>query len=213
MTFKDFSITILIWLLLFCIIIVAQMNHWNFLLDFYQFNPLPRSFEFFLGAIGAQSLKAGFRFKSNCSAFILMTLPILVYCLLVSETDRSPDLMILFFIPGSFLFIISTAGSDIDGVKSFRKNRFLVYLGNASFSLYMIHALLLGIFSIEMRLFFARKFYSSAYLESMFLGVFILSTVCLSTLTHTCFESPIRESLLRKLKRSWLTQNDVSERD
>lgn len=196
---KYFLSVAALWLGLSGFVLLADSRNWHAALDFYIYNPLPRSYEFVLGAIGAQWVKAGFRFRSTISALAAMMLPVLLYCIAVPEPSRSSALMNLMFIPGAFLLIVATAGNEIDRGKSFLYRRGFVQLGEASFALYMTHAMLLGLFLIFIVLPLRHQFYTSLPLEVSLSVMFILVCVGVSILVHRFFEFPVRRKLLKIL--------------
>jgi len=199
--FKQILIAVITWSIFVFIVIISKSKGWNSVIDFFQMYPVPRAYEFFLGAIGAQWIKAGGKSGSKMLSIIVMVVPNFVYCTFIPEASRCSELMILIFIPGVFLFIVAIAGKDNDGIKCWMQRALLVHLGDASFSLYMIHALLLGVFSIIINLYITKEFFSSIYLETLFVVLFVFVSVTLSLLVHRYLEFPTRQILLRFLKQ------------
>jgi peptidoglycan/LPS O-acetylase OafA/YrhL len=199
-SFEYLGCIAVVWLALAGVISIAQFFHWHGLLDFYLYHPLPRSFEFFLGAIGAQWIKSGCRFPSVITSMVVMIVPAMLYETVVRDVTSCPDLLNVLFIPGAFLLIISTAGRDCDGMKSWLHRPVLVRLGDASFALYMIHAMLLSVFAAYIAAFFSRSYHSSPALEWLLTLLFILAAVLASLLVHDLFELPVRLRLMRDLK-------------
>jgi len=187
----------LIWLVLVSFILISQEKAWAALLDFFLYNPLPRALEFFLGALGARWIKAGFRVNSGILSLCLMSLPVLSYSILVPEAAICPALMNALFMPGAFLFILWAAGADYDGLKSWLQNNFFVRFGAASFALYMTHALLLAVYERVT----AGYFRSYSILRIELVVIYLFMAVILSLIVHGCFEFPMRKWLLSKLKR------------
>jgi peptidoglycan/LPS O-acetylase OafA/YrhL len=199
--FKYIEWVVFIWLVLVAFSVVAQAKSWNAVLDFYLYHPLPRAMEFFLGALGARWMKAGFRFKSVIASLFLMIMPVLIYCACVTETLECPMLMNLLFIPGAFLLILSTAGREYDGRKSWLQRDFFVRLGDASFALYMTHALLLGLYARLIRCYFKNYFYSSLSREVALTLLYLVAATVLSLVVHLFFEVPARKNFLHVLSR------------
>lgn len=197
--FKYLELVVSLWLVLAAFSAIAQTRHWNAVLDFYLYHPLPRAAEFFLGAIGARWMKAGVRFESIIASLFLMIMPILIYCACVPEALECPALMNLLFIPGAFLLIFSAAGREYDGMKSWLQQAFLVRLGDASFALYMTHALLLGLYARLISRYFKDYFYSSLSREAALTVLYLLAATVLSLAVHLSFEIPMRKILLHLL--------------
>lgn len=172
------------------------MENWATALDFYLYHPLPRAPEFFLGALGAQWVKTGFRFRSVILSLLIMVLPVLLYCACVPPAAECAALMNLLFIPGAFLLILSTAGQECDRTRSWLQQNFLVRLGDASFALYMTHALFLGLYSRLIIGYFNSYFYSSLSRETALTILYLSAAVALSLMVHLFFEVPARKALL-----------------
>ncbi len=194
--FKYLGLVVFTWLALVAFSVAAQAKHWNAALDFYLYHPLPRAPEFFLGALGARWIKAGFRFQSVMASLLLMILPVLIYCACVAEASECPALMNLLFVPGAFLLILSTAGRDYDGMKSSLRRHFFVRLGDASFALYITHALLLGLYARLITSYFRNYFYSSLSREIALTVLYLVAAVVLSLMVHLSFELPARKTAL-----------------
>jgi peptidoglycan/LPS O-acetylase OafA/YrhL len=126
-----------------------------------------------------------------------MLLPVLVYEFTVPIASQCPELLNILFIPGAFLLILAAAGAELDGSAHWLQHRFMVRLGDASFALYMIHALLLGLFAAAIQRYFDALFFSSRFVESIFATGFVLFAIAASVLVHNGFEHPVRIALLR----------------
>jgi peptidoglycan/LPS O-acetylase OafA/YrhL len=189
------------WLGFLALLVAANAEHRQNFLDLCFYNPLSRSGEFILGAIGAQWLKTGLRFTSPLGAVVLMTVPILLYCDYVPEPFQCSNVIDMLFIPGAFLLIIAIAGNQTDGLTSWLNRRMFVLLGDSSFALYMIHAIILGIFTVYAKKYFSSTFYQSTQFELFFVSFFCAVTVLFSILVHLKFELPTRDKLLKILAR------------
>jgi len=190
------------WLGFLVVLVATNANQWQNVLDFCFYNPLPRTGEFMLGAIGAQWLKTGLRFPSPIGAVLLMTVPILLYCACVPVPSRCGNVIDMLFIPGAFFLIIAVAGNETDGLTSWLNHRIFVVLGDSSFALYMIHAIILGICTVYARKDLPTTLYQSSQFELFFAAIFCVVTVLLSILVHFKFELPARARLLKIVGRS-----------
>ena len=131
---------------------------------------------------------------------VVMIVPALLYVIVVRNVLSCPDLLNLLFIPGAFLLIISTAGRDCDAIKSWLHRAVFVRLGDASFALYMTHAMLLNVFADFIAAFFSRSHHMSPTLEWLLTLLFILVAILTSLLVHDLFHQPVRLRLMRDLK-------------
>jgi len=194
---------IVLWAILLIVSLIGEQHHWDATLDFILYYPTPRFVEFMLGACGAVLMRNGWKFKSRGTSVALMIIPILLYCYWRPEADglRSGAAMIAIFVPGAFLLIMSIAKLDIDGTSSWMQNRTLVFLGEASFALYMTHALFLSVFTTVRNHFFPLSNSSVLWGEVMTIACLALM-VMISVATHVGIEQPLRLWLMRKFSLS-----------
>jgi len=156
--------------------------------------------EFMLGASGALLMRAGWQFRSRSFALATMVVPIVLYELWVPGGSAywSPAAVVQLFIPGAFLMIMALAKTDNSGRKSWMQNRVLVFLGEASFALYMTHALFLAPFTkMRDRLFPISN--TSPYWGEVMVVVYVVMALGVAIATHLVFEQPVRLWLMRKL--------------
>jgi peptidoglycan/LPS O-acetylase OafA/YrhL len=165
--------------------------------DFLIYHPVAKMAEFLLGAAGASLSKAGWRFRSPALAMALMTLPVLAFQDFTPSPLNDAATIEISFIPGCLLLIIAVAGHEIDGKRSWLQHPWLVQLGDASFALYMTHALMLGLFGLFLEKFFNDRFYASAPLEWSLVCLYAASAVLVAVAVHFGLERPARRRLLR----------------
>jgi peptidoglycan/LPS O-acetylase OafA/YrhL len=189
----------LYWIAIICTASLAQENSWGEFLDFFFYSPVPRLFEFILGAVSAVSFKSGTRYNSRSISIIVMVVPNFVYCLAVPEPLRCSLIMDYLFIPGAVLLIISMVTNEFDFSSTWTKNPLLIELGDASFSLYMIHAMLIRMFVIFIFATLGSYFQSSFYLEAFLAILFLFVATIISLVIHRRFEVPVRIILMRLL--------------
>jgi peptidoglycan/LPS O-acetylase OafA/YrhL len=89
------------------------------------------------------------------------------------------------------------AASDISGRASWLQNKIFVFLGEASFSLYMTHALFLGAFCLAVPALFPEMLQSTTQGELMRL-VYLTYAILISAGCFYFVETPIRYFLLRR---------------
>jgi peptidoglycan/LPS O-acetylase OafA/YrhL len=198
---KSAGIAAAVWLGFVGLLVAANAYQWRAFLDFCFYNPLPRTGEFLLGALGAQWIKIGFRFHSIKGALVLMTLPVLLYYAWAPAASRSANLMDMLFIPGAFLLIITIAGNEFDGAKSWLNQPVFVRLGEASFALYMVHAILWHVLIYCFEKLILVPIDYSTQIEVLFIMFFIIISILFSIFVHLRFELPARHKLLQVLCR------------
>jgi peptidoglycan/LPS O-acetylase OafA/YrhL len=187
------------WLCLGAVIITAYVRHWDVVLDVCLYHPVPRFFEFALGALGARWLQQGLKPPSSLVALAVMLVPVLGYFLAAGPGKAGADILNLLFIPGAFLLILAVAAEGRAGGAKILRHPWLVALGEASFALYMVHALLLGVL-IQAVLTPVMRWYNAH--EAVELGTIALYAACavaLSLVVHLWVEAPLRRWLMRRL--------------
>jgi len=190
-----------LWAAWFGIAVLATMQHWGRVLDILEYFPLSRFLEFVLGAAAALQLKRRSFCVSKTAALAALAMPLAFYCVLVpvSSDLRSGPVMISLVIPGALLLIVAAALADIQGYRSVLRIPVLVFLGEASFALYMTHAMLLSL----MR-YFASKIFphvGSILVQAECFRVFyIVCAILLSCVVYYYIEHPLRFRLLRKIR-------------
>ncbi len=187
------------WLVLLLLALVSKDREWFAALDILFYHPAPRFFEFALGACGALLLRSGYAFRATGLSVALIVIPVALYCLLVPDANDGQSSAVLneLAVPGFFLLIVSLAQMDADGQASWMHNPRLVFLGEASYALYMTHALVLFAFSLMCsRLGLLSQ--SSGVLGDLGTAAFAAVAIEVSVVAHRDFEAPAREYLSRR---------------
>jgi peptidoglycan/LPS O-acetylase OafA/YrhL len=119
--------------------------------DFFYFSPAVRILEYIQGAMVCRLIIHGHRFpiRSTLVMFLAgVALPLFVFSIL--DPSRNTGIAGLVVNPGFLVLIAVASGRDIDGKKAattrFISSRAFVWFGDVSYSLYMMHALVLGAF-------------------------------------------------------------------
>ena len=167
--------------------------------------PLPRMFEFALGAAAALYLRDG---AARTGPWLGTLACATVLCVAWFTLGPYPPgiaspLLIEWFAPACALLIYLVAQSDVRGGSRWLRGRGLVFLGEASFALYMTHAVLLGIVVHFLRPVFPSSQTSVLVGEGVRL-LYLCAAVALAAAVHRGFEAPVREVLLR-----WLDASDM----
>ena len=193
-----------LWFLLGGALLLASAEGWGRILDILMYHPVPRLFEFSLGAFGARWLQQGFRPPPVAWALVAVMLPADCYVLVtgpqkscVRYSARSSRAM-----PSALLFILSVAAAERTGRAGLLLHPRLIMLGEASFALYMTHALWLGVFAHAVLPRVAFWHDSSLYLEVGAIILYLVCAIALSIVVHLWVEMPLRLWLLRRLMPS-----------
>ena len=112
------------------------------------------------------------------------------------DAEYESVVMIQLFVPGALLLIMSLARRDTAGVTSILTRKQLVFLGDASYALYMTHALFLGVFAAVRRHVFAISS-TSIFWGEVITIIYLLIAVGISVLVHLYFELPAKKWLLK----------------
>jgi peptidoglycan/LPS O-acetylase OafA/YrhL len=118
--------------------------------NFFYFFPPARLVEFAMGALACQSLIGGLRvpFRSVWITFSVTTIvPLIIYCHLVQSSHQYLTITGLVVTPGFIATIFVTASRDAlrrPKSKQLLRTRQMVWLGDVSYSYYMVHVLVLG---------------------------------------------------------------------
>jgi len=191
------------WLMFGLIVLSGKAFHSGAILDWAQYHPGAHILEFIAGAAGARLLGSGWPQNRGFRVFSwLLTVPLIMYCILVAEPSRNSPFMLFSIMPAFFLLIANLAAADLAGKKSFLHNKALVLIGDSSYSLYMIHALWLGVCYWAFSHFTKHTHISLTWWNGA-LGtlVFISSAVSISIVMHLRFEVPVRRFLLSSLSK------------
>lgn len=190
---------LLLWLGLGTLICVAYAHGWEAILDFCLYHPVPRFFEFFLGAVGARWLQQGFQPPPLSLALLVMIAPVTFYYNVTGAGHTCSDLMNLLFIPGSLLLILAVAASSRAGGIKILRSPWLVTLGEASFALYMVHALLLGVFVHSVLARMVYEYHATQLELSDSNLLYVAAAIMLSIAVHFWVELPARRLLMRRV--------------
>ncbi|TDV34709.1 peptidoglycan/LPS O-acetylase OafA/YrhL [Paraburkholderia caballeronis] len=123
--------------------LIARKAGFVALYDFMQYHPIAYMPLFIYGIVGAILLKRGVQIRVNLVLKVLLFLPVLVYCF--RQQDRDAIAMIAMTAPAFVAFILDQARRDASGKRSLLGHSVFEKIGEISFSLYMVHAILLAI--------------------------------------------------------------------
>ncbi|HEV2700312.1 MAG TPA: acyltransferase [Steroidobacteraceae bacterium] len=189
------------YLYLLAFALLAARAHSSRTSDLLFYWPPPHLLEFSLGALGAMLIRRGWRFQSIPLSIASMIIPI-IYCTLTPGLAKADAVMLLLFIPGAFLLIISLACREIGQGASILTKKRLVFLGEASYALYMTHAIFLGMFTYALVHVFSIS-YLSPFWGELTTAIYLCLAVGISALAHRHFEVPAKIWLLKlHLRRS-----------
>ncbi|WP_321867757.1 acyltransferase family protein [Paraburkholderia tropica] len=185
--------------------ILCATLHWDRIYDFMQYNPVARLPEFVYGIIAARMLQRGVEIRAGFMLKLATFVPIALY--LVGNDHRSAVAMVSLCVPAFLMFIASGAASDIEGKTSMLANGVLQLIGEASFSLYMTHALLLGVMAGAVHALHVRTH------AVVLIAVFLVASVFVSIVSYKLIELPLRKLILTRVRfdRARETDRAVSE--
>jgi peptidoglycan/LPS O-acetylase OafA/YrhL len=191
------SLAFAMFLLALATAIVANGSGADTVSDFLKFHPLPHFAEFALGALGALLVRRGWTFGRPALALALMAVPAAPYFMGEAPGEAVTNYL---FVPGAFLLVASLGARDFRGDVNWLRNNALIRAGEASFALYMTHALLLPSYSGALGLF------APVALEGPLAGeiatlVFIVFAMTFAAAVHTRFEYPMNRKLLAWMRR------------
>lgn len=178
--------------------------------DFLKFHPLPHFAEFALGAAGAVLVRRGWTFVHPALALALMAVPAAPALLAGQSGEVAASLANYLFVPGAFLLIVSLAARDSAGRTGWLHNPVLVRAGEASFALYMTHALLLPCVKIVVLL-VDPDFVSEPVGGSIATLAYIAMALALAALLHNRFEMPANRRLLANWRERRSASKPVAE--
>jgi peptidoglycan/LPS O-acetylase OafA/YrhL len=163
--------------------------------DFMIFHPVPLFPEFIYGIVAACLVQRGLRVMPNTLVKIGSFLPLLLYCY-VTPTGRNAMLMMDLAVPPFLILIVAISVDDIElGPSKTLTSRVLQRIGDASYSLYMIHAILLGAAAIAMH-----QFGLDTHPTSLVIA-YSLMTIPVAILFYKWVELPTRIFMLRTFSR------------
>jgi peptidoglycan/LPS O-acetylase OafA/YrhL len=123
--------------------VVAKKANLDRVYDFMQYHPIAYMPVFIYGIVGALLMKRGAQVRATLLVKVLLFLPVVAYCYRLP--DRDAIAMIAMVIPALVVFILDQARRDASGARSILTHGVLKKIGEISFSLYMVHAILLGV--------------------------------------------------------------------
>lgn len=166
--------------------------HADRIYDFLQYHPIARLPEFIYGIAAARLLQRGAQIKASPLLKFIAFAPLFMY--IVDNEHRNAILMINLCVPAFILFIQSGATNDIKGKYSALNHSFFEKIGEASFSLYMTHALILGIMA---KIVVALNIHTHAiYL----IAIFLATSLAVSFIFYKFIELPLRKAILLRAK-------------
>lgn len=179
--------------------------------DFLKFHPFPHFAEFALGAAGAVLVRRGWTFVHPAFAIALMAVPAAPALLAGQSGEVAASMTNYLFVPGAFLLIVSLAARDSAGRAGWLHNPMLVAAGEASFALYMTHALLLPCMKIAVLL-IDPDLVAGPVAGSIATLAYVGLAVALAFTIHRRFEMPANRRLLanwreRRIARTLATES------
>lgn len=167
--------------------------------------PISRVFDFFVGVLLALIFinKSKNRVKINCLQFSILeisTLVLLLISILYSPNINQSLRFSIYFLPFiSFLIYVYSFQKGI--VSKILSNKFLLFLGEISFSFYMIHLL---------TIIYVSKITRHFLIENTFItnsSSFVIS-IMLSLLLYSKFEEPLRKKIRNAYNRKYNQKKD-----
>lgn len=181
-------------LLLYMVSVVAGafafQGQIGWLLDFLEYNPVARLPEFIYGIVAGIVFIRGVRFEMSLWSKYLLLMPIAVYYA-GTHGAFNPTLMVALTVPACVVFILAGATRDIERTASHVLDRGLRAVGEASYSLYMTHALLLGLMAGAL----TRLHVDGS--PTLKVLLFLALSLLLSLAVYRWFELPARHWVLR----------------
>jgi peptidoglycan/LPS O-acetylase OafA/YrhL len=174
--------------------------------DFFYFFPPARLPEFIMGALACQFLINGPRIaiRHVGATFAVTTVvPLVIYCNVVAPTRQYLTITSLVVIPGFIVTICVAASRDMHRDRSSRHpllgTRQMVWLGDVSYSYYMVHVLVLG--GMGLAFYHLRIITTSVFLGSLYLTLFLVVSLLVAWLVWRVCERPGQRMLMRVLRK------------
>jgi hypothetical protein len=188
------------WEALLALSVAGAHYHWDATMDFLAYHPVPNFFQFVLGASAAIAVRAGVRGLPCLWSLLLICVPIAAYCGAFPEQGgyRYGAVMMFLVMPGIVSLIAALADTDTWPRPCWLRAPFWVLLGEASYALYMTHALFLGAFTLLRNRFVPITEREWEWGEVATL-VYVVAALAISVATYLWFERPVRRLLLRVL--------------
>ena len=174
--------------------------------NFFYYFPPARIPEFIIGALTCQILIEGYRirFRSVTVAFVAAVLvPLLIYSQLGAQWQTDYTIVSLVVLPGFTFTIMVAACRDMRKTRVKRavllgKER-MVWLGDVSYSYYMMHALVLG--AVGLALTDLGVVTTSTWLGSVWMVLFLALSLLAAWIIWRLVERPGQRVLLHALRR------------
>ena len=133
-------------------------------------------------------------------SLVLIAAPLAAYCRAFPEDGgyRYGAVMMLLVMPGIVSLIAALAEVDTWPRPCWLRAPFWVLLGEASYALYMTHALFLEVYTLLRNRFVPVTEREWAWGEVATL-VYVVAALSISVVAYLCFERPVRRLLLRWL--------------
>ena len=169
--------------------IAGELNLPN-IMDFLIYSPLARLPEFIYGACAGLLFIRGARFAVTNGARYLFFLPIPIYYT-YAHGAINPVIMTDMAVPAFLVFIMSGATRDVEHRAKHILDAGFRAVGEASYSLYMTHALLLACFGWVI---YKLKIHPNSFVA---IAIFLGCSILLALGVHRAFEQPARRWFLR----------------
>jgi len=148
----------------------------NAIYDFLIYHPIARIPEFIYGIVAARIIQSGYRVKLIKVMQYGLFVPLILYVL--EAANANAIVMIDFSVPAFLVLLMSGASADICNKSRPVFESLLQMVGEASFSLYMTHALLLGLMAGVVH------YFHIVWHSSAFVVIFIVLSVVLSIVVY-----------------------------
>ncbi|QDQ83137.1 acyltransferase family protein [Paraburkholderia megapolitana] len=168
--------------------VVASSFQFPQVLDFMQYHPIAYMPTFIYGIVAAIFIQRGFEFSPNTGTKLMLFVPIFFY--VYHNEVRNAIVMIDLCTPAFLAIIIGGATDDLKGKRTILSHGLIEKIGEASFSLYMTHALLLGVMAAVFH-----KFGMESH-PSLKILIFLICSLLLSRLVYLWVELPSRKWFL-----------------
>jgi peptidoglycan/LPS O-acetylase OafA/YrhL len=170
--------------------VIAHTLHAARLADFLQYHPIAYIPMFVYGIIGAILMRRGVQVRVSLVLTLLLFVPVIAYCF--RSGDLNPIVMMALSIPAFLAFILDQARRDSEAKSTILAHGLFEKVGEISFSLYMVHALVLGVVHHVFEV--ARL----PYHPTLFTGAFLVASLIAAYLMYEIVEKPMRGFVLSR---------------
>jgi mycarose O-acyltransferase len=162
--------------------------------NFFTYSPLGNLPLYLLGSLLARILitSRGISYKFNVPVIFLLSIIIPLFLAHDYYNIAYANILALSVIPGFLLIILVSANNDLTETRrrpDFLHSKPLLFLGNISFSLYMMHALVLGAFCLALA--HLHVTVSSAWLGDVLTVAYFVVSVLVAAAVYYCVEEPV----------------------